>query len=239
MIALWPEHAPHPDAVGYLSVARYWAAGDWDHALNTYWSPLLSLLLAPAAATGLPLHDAARSMSVIVGAATSWLLLRLMAELGVSATVRTVICAASVPFVLHAALTTVSPDLLVAMLLLGFVTETVGASGSAVRAGAWAAFAFLAKSYALPFALVSLAAVALWRRARPASGASAARPVLALFVTLALSLPWIVAVSIEQGEPTISSAARYHRAVTAPGALGTPYGWAGPIEPTHRDAIFA
>ncbi|MES2776023.1 MAG: hypothetical protein V4722_17735 [Bacteroidota bacterium] len=35
------------DAVGYISVARHYAAGDWHLAINGYWSPLNSWLMVP------------------------------------------------------------------------------------------------------------------------------------------------------------------------------------------------
>jgi hypothetical protein len=35
-----------PDGVAYVDVARAWLRGDWHNALNTYWSPLYSWLIA-------------------------------------------------------------------------------------------------------------------------------------------------------------------------------------------------
>jgi hypothetical protein len=37
----------NPDLIAYLSIARQYAEGNFDTALNAYWSPLLSWLLAP------------------------------------------------------------------------------------------------------------------------------------------------------------------------------------------------
>ena len=35
------------DAIGYITVARHYAAGEWNHAINGYWSPLNSWLMVP------------------------------------------------------------------------------------------------------------------------------------------------------------------------------------------------
>ncbi len=35
------------DGISYLDIARNYAAGDWKMAVNAYWSPLLSWLMAP------------------------------------------------------------------------------------------------------------------------------------------------------------------------------------------------
>ena len=40
------RYAFDPDGVAYADVARAWLRGDWHNALNTYWSPLYSWLLA-------------------------------------------------------------------------------------------------------------------------------------------------------------------------------------------------
>jgi hypothetical protein len=41
------------DAIGYITVARHYAAGEWSHAINGYWSPLNSLLMVPLLKMGL------------------------------------------------------------------------------------------------------------------------------------------------------------------------------------------
>src|SRR4051795_1245260 len=40
------RHRLFSDGVSYLAIARNYAAGDWHAALNSYWSPLYSWLLA-------------------------------------------------------------------------------------------------------------------------------------------------------------------------------------------------
>jgi hypothetical protein len=43
----WHLHRVGPDASAYLTIARKYNAGDFHNAVNGYWSPLLSWLIAP------------------------------------------------------------------------------------------------------------------------------------------------------------------------------------------------
>src|ERR1700751_4556612 len=44
--AWYTRHQIFSDGVSYLEIARYYAAGNWQAALNSYWSPLYSWILA-------------------------------------------------------------------------------------------------------------------------------------------------------------------------------------------------
>ena len=239
-VVLWPDRAPNPDAVSYLKIAEYWARGEWQIAFNTYWSPLLSWSIAPLVACGLESHDAARIVSVLTGCTAVVQLQRLMRRLNVSAAVRNVMGVAAVPLAVFAMNYSIGPDLLMTTLLLGFVAEITRESFSAPRAGLWAGLAFLAKAYALPFALAALAATVLVRAACLGRRRAGLRRALATAsITVVVALPWVVPVSLDQDTLTISAASRYHRDITAPGSLGYAYEWAGLIEPEHTQAVWA
>jgi hypothetical protein len=47
------------DGMSYLDAADYWLAGDWSNAINAYWSPLYSWLLAAAVALSSPATESA------------------------------------------------------------------------------------------------------------------------------------------------------------------------------------
>jgi hypothetical protein len=44
--AWYTRHLIYSDGVSYLEIAGYYAAGNWKAALNSYWSPLFSWILA-------------------------------------------------------------------------------------------------------------------------------------------------------------------------------------------------
>src|SRR3954470_19596681 len=47
LVQTWyTRHLIYSDGVSYLEIARYYAAGNWKAALNSYWSPLYSWILA-------------------------------------------------------------------------------------------------------------------------------------------------------------------------------------------------
>lgn len=62
---------------------------------------------------------------------------------------------------------------------------------------------------------------------------------LGLGVIAVVTVAWGVVLSVHYGEVTISRTATYHAQITAPGAQGNPYYWAGLLEPTHDRAISA
>jgi len=46
-ICTWYRYELNPDATAYIGIAQKYAHGDFKHAINGYWGPLLSLLLVP------------------------------------------------------------------------------------------------------------------------------------------------------------------------------------------------
>ena len=55
LIAMLPycRYQINPDGMSYMRIAQYWAVGDVRHAVNGYWSPLLSWCLVPFVWSGL------------------------------------------------------------------------------------------------------------------------------------------------------------------------------------------
>jgi hypothetical protein len=66
-LALWLvflkdyRHIFNKDEISYISIAEKYARGDFIHAVNAYWAPLLSWLLAPLLWLGLPYNYAAKT----------------------------------------------------------------------------------------------------------------------------------------------------------------------------------
>ncbi|MGB3734984.1 MAG: hypothetical protein WA964_08520 [Ilumatobacter sp.] len=244
-IGSWPWLAssrPGPDAVSYFSIAQSWADGRWSDALNAFWSPLLSWLLIPAALFDLPLVQASQVLSILIGSFTVWRLRIVLDRLDVSTPISGILTISAVPFLLHAVYGGFTPDLLMASLLLGYIGVLVDPDTArrGVRAGGWAAVAFFAKAYALPFAIAHLICwliVMLWRRTPAVDVArSAAMSLSIIGVTV---LAWTVPLSIAYGAPTLSTTAAYHVSVASPGSPGSGVSWAGLLEPPNEFAVSA
>lgn len=67
-VAAWRNlHQLNPDAVAYVRIAGYYAAGQWDLAVTGYWGPLLSWLMVPLLKAGVPPLVAARVVMAVSG----------------------------------------------------------------------------------------------------------------------------------------------------------------------------
>lgn len=181
----------NPDGVAYIQVARHWAAGRLDLAVNSWWGPLLSWLLVPAIRLGWEPVVAVKILGAMLGLLTAvgaGRIARLLVECrpgigaacrlkpfdGVAATgagLAPSICFAAM---LGLALTMlpepVTPDLLLACILTWYFAVTLawlceGGTRHMLAAGALGGLAYLAKSYGLPFVVLHLA-TAVWMRRR-------------------------------------------------------------------------
>ena len=243
-VMLWilDELPLYVDGGSYLAIAEHWAAGDWSAAINAYWSPLLSMLLAPAVLVGIPAVVAASILSAATAGAAIAALQRLMRVCGVASDVSIIVALGACPFVVFATLDNLVPDLLMAALLVVFVADIVDGIPRPVRTGAIGGLAFLAKAYALPFMLAFCVLIGIGRLVLSrATGVRTSQPVYLLIASATMLLIvcfWSLVISIDEGQLMFSSAAEYNRKITAPGSPGNPYGWLGLIEPDHPAAFW-
>lgn len=237
------------DGVSYLSIAQHYVEGRWQSAVNGYFGPLLSWLLVPFLATGLPPLVAAKAASLVVAAATLMATCRLMAVAEVPRRLMTPVAVALVPFLLYAAVSGIFPDLLLALLLLLYCAQVLPrgyreATTNGALAGLWAGFAFLAKLYALPFFVAHFTLMHLLH-ARDAGSGAARRGVavnyvagLAAFVLVAG--PWVGIISAKYGQLTIGTSAGINVAYAALGSPGNAMqGHLGLVPPPNGQAISA
>ncbi len=223
LVHTWPHRdgLVNFDAVSYLDIARDYARGDWNSALNGYWSPMYSWLLALALAIVRPspgfeyplLHIVNGGLFALALAALDWLVaeLRRRADAdaeGVSGLSSFGWQLAASSLFLWVAIELIvvwleDPDLLVlgsvcviARVLLrieaGLGTRRTWAGlGAALGAG------YLAKTAMLPLAPVFLA-VAVWVAPRRQRVIGAAIAVVCL---AAVGGPFIIALSVREGRP--------------------------------------
>jgi hypothetical protein len=245
----------NPDAVCYLRNALYWTQGRFHDAVSGYWSPLLSLCVAPWLALGFdPVHAAAAVLFVwgaLFVVATSVFAVR-------AALLPPWLLTLALLFVADATLrwgTTLFPDVILATCLMAasavLIDRTVvERRRRAVVAGLFGGLGYLSKAYGFPFFVVflplSLAVLhGPWTRSR-----SAWRPVLkawgwGMVGFAAVAAPWVTALSLKLGHPTTGAAGPINHAIVGPrdparDALWTPV--AGRITvweiPETRDYAF-
>jgi hypothetical protein len=212
----------NPDAVAYLQVARHLAEGRFDLALNGYWGPLLSWLMAPLLALGTDRLVTARiamALSALVFFAGSLLLLKVMRLPAAAFAGAAVVTGAAAVWWSTESIT---PDLLAGGLLLAASALTFSPRWSSERttqvgAGIVWGFAYLAKAVMLPIGagvilasgLLALAIRDTRRKALPAVVATLGGLVL-------VAGPWIVALSLKYGRPAFSTAGPIAHALVGP-----------------------
>jgi hypothetical protein len=197
------------DGVAYLDLADRLHAGDQGALVQGYWSPLYPLLLSgfTAVASGTPAASiqAAHLLNAVIalaGVALLWRWSRTRPGPAVAG-------AAFTAFLLAGAraprLDAVTPDLLLLVLLLGASLELLRAGGHRPMVlGLWLGLAFLAKTSAWPW-LVVTAVVALVANRRDAGAIR--RLARTGSVTMLAVLAWLVPLSVSVGAPTFGSAA--------------------------------
>ncbi|WP_136519409.1 hypothetical protein [Cellulomonas telluris] len=217
------------DGISYLSLARQYAEGSLDTAVNAFWSPALSWAMVPLILAGVPgtlalvlVNAAAGMVGMALG---TWLVWR---ATGRHFWASGIFLVSSALFFLSS-LYLFTPDVLVVTWVIAFVATLHWATpavtdGSprrvvprAVVLGAVCAVGYVVKLYLLPVMLVSIPLWLVWavarrggRDGRRARAVRAARDVgLVLLVVLVtfsvLAAPWVAALSHKYGGFTLGS----------------------------------
>ncbi|MCC6318100.1 MAG: hypothetical protein IT361_10455 [Gemmatimonadaceae bacterium] len=196
--------AVNPDGVAYLDLARAMRMGRWSDAVQGYWSPLYSALLAVAGPTIVTAH-LVNGLAAIAGA---WLLSRALRRFMTSGDddgshiVRVAAAwgAYAVAVFVLVRLSAITPDILLVVCLTGWAT--VLADGENVRwgvAGAWLGAGFLAKTSLWPWLAVSTVLL-LWLRPSLRQIRTLAHYLVPVSVGV---LTWVAPLSVKAGRPTL------------------------------------
>ena len=223
----WMRNALNTDAVAYLRIAWYYATGQVDLAVSGYWGPMLSWLMAPMIATGLPKLAAARVAMGLSALLFFWGCLAVFRCLEISRTwfKAGTWCAAlvSIPW----SVINITPDLMLAgwvAVAVACVWRMMNRFGHplslfyAVLAGLAWGLAYYTKAIALPVMFLSTAAFAwLWRRRDDLTWEEIGFPWMVMFgVWLLVAGVWIGVLTQHYHRPTFSTAAGIAHAVAGP-----------------------
>ena len=211
------SHQVNTQGIAYILLAKHYAGGDFGLAVSSYWSPLLSWLLALGLKAGWSDLAAARIVMGLSGA-LFWLgaaLLLFVYRLPAASFLIGVWLAAFAAVVWSVEY--IGPDLLGAALLLLAVSGSLAALRFRSRKGAITAGVFWGLVYyayapllsAVVVSLIGFALVAGWQKAKEARRWIAWQAVVAV----AVALPWWVVLSLHYGSPTIGSVWAIDRAV--------------------------
>ena len=201
------------DAVAYLQLADHWAHGRWSLAVSGYWSPLLSWLAVPWRLCSIDPFVVGRLL--MVGSGVLWLagMLRLVNVLNLSIGMRRAIVFLSALMGIGASVEHVTPDLLVAGILMFLMRAVVEddfmtCKKRPIQVGCLIGLGFLAKAIALPWGLglLFLSWVLRPEARRRLRAWFAWRPLLvSTLVVGAFAGPWIAVLSIQYNKLTVST----------------------------------
>ena len=146
----------NPDGISYISIAQTYLKGDFSHIVNGYWGPVLSWLLIPFLYFDLEPLLAMKLLALLTGLMTIIALRALSYKFEMPASARTVILFSAIPAVLFLAFSVITPDLLLACILLFyhvviFSDDYAGRTSKGVVCGVLGGVAYLSKSFAFPF----------------------------------------------------------------------------------------
>src|SRR5688500_1710708 len=171
IFALWGAHVipgwryqMNPDGVSYLSIANKYLAGHFADAMNAYWSPLYSWLLAGLMAAGIESLLATKVLAILIGEAILASVWWLVAHLKLTRDIPFVVSLRLCPILIQYGMYVTTEDLLLTAALLLYLALVSSPSYedrwySRAVYGALGALAYLANVYALPLFLTQFTLV--------------------------------------------------------------------------------
>jgi hypothetical protein len=212
------------DGIAYLRIAKYYAEGRFDLAVNGYWSPLLSwIMVALPSFSENPIVAGRIAMAF---SAVVYLLgsIKLIGTSGVTQTEALLASIVIALFSISWSVYWILPDLLMSGLMLiglGYMLDhrNLEATAKSFLSGLLFGLAYLAKAVALPISLSLITFLAISRLVSKPMDAKLIVKAAAWNLTgfVFCALPWIVVLSYHYGKPTFSTSLKINHALVGPG----------------------
>ncbi len=253
------RNAMNVDGLSYVDIARAYATGEWQTALNAYWSPLYSWLLAAVFAVAQPspanefavVHAVNVACFVFTMAAFAFFMSELVADVRSASDADDPRAWLPLELAGHAALGYalivgltlghVGPDLLLTgifFVVLGILCRMHSGAGNVLALSAFLgvtlAIGYLTKAVLLPISVIVIlcAGLILWRRPGGRLGPAVTAVVLILLIS-----PWVVALSNQKGRFTIGDSGRLNYAWRVDDARLFRHWQGEPGDPAHGVAV--
>lgn len=178
------RHEINPDGISYLSIAKYYSHGDWGHAINGYWGPLISWLLVPFLRAGIEPLLADKLLSILIGVFATILTVRFFRSFCLSIVALRIAMTAVVMAYWQFTFQIFTPDLLMVLVLVAYWRVVLDPGfGQRLRdgvvAGALGALAYFTKAYGLYFFVghyTALFVLRTWAASRRGRGVATPPP---------------------------------------------------------------
>jgi hypothetical protein len=156
------DFGPGADGICYLSIAQKYALGNFEDAVNGYWSPLFSWLLVPFLLKGFSQVSALKSawiLSIMIGSFNIIGMYFLTYKFKINQLLRTFFIFSLIPVTLFFVFFMLTSDLLMSSFLifyLNFIFDPKYQNNLTIGlfCGLTGGLAYLSKSFAFPFFLV-------------------------------------------------------------------------------------
>lgn len=239
----WYRYAINPDGVSYISIAQKYASGNFSEAINGYWGPLLSWLLAPFIWLHKDAQIAARLIFMGSGVITLFLCVQIAKKWKVKASIEAALLFSLVPvLVFWSAAGPITPDLLVLSLYLAYLSlqNRKPSYMNAVLLGGVGAIGYFSKAYFLPFFVAHSICMVLYRIKFERTGVREIRYWSVSIIALCIFvLPWVGMISAKYGEITYSTSGAYNFSLLNPAKPGHPLNYIGLTAPFTDSALSA
>lgn len=239
------------DGISYISIAQKYLNGNFYDAVNGYWGPLLSWLIAiilPFSQNPYSTVYLINLVSLIIGFFTIIGTKLLMDNFEVEKTIKRLILLSLIPIILHFSFYVTTPDLLVTCAIIYYLyflfNPTYPYSRySGLMCGFTGVLAYLSKSFALPFFLAHFILFNVFFYFRNSNKEKRNRILKNLFIGLivffTISGVWIALISDKYGELTIGTTGEYNHDLFGPKSQGHYLDNIGLMKPPNESAVSA
>lgn len=235
------------DGIAYISIARNYLNGQIFFAINGYWSPLYSLLLIPFISIwpgNIGNIISTKILAIIIGLFTFIAIYLILTKLKFNNFLKTLILLSFIPFMLYFTFNLITPDLLVACILLYYLNFLMdknyrNSKRMGVVTGFFGALAFLSKSYVFFFFIVHFILTNLYYLKNfPLDRKTVKKNLLlGLSVFLIISGIWAGIISEKYGMITIGTTGSYNHALVGPESNGHLMFYHGLISPPNEFSV--
>lgn len=211
------------DTLSYINLADQYVAGDWQHAINGFWSPMYTWLLCICKFIGLPALQSCYVINFWVAALGLYVLSKMARRYLTQPLFYIGFCLYVLLLMLFYAMSSLTPDLMAAMfcfLFLLLVTDKRFAFNKHTQwvAGFIAACAYFSKLYNfVPIHLFMFTWLVYIFLRHGRTKSKQLIPVLRTYgIFILLSCTWIALISIREGKLVITTAGKFNHNYVSP-----------------------
>lgn len=240
------QYQVNSDEISYITIALKYLHGNYYEALNGYWGPLLSWIIAPFLGMHLKPLFAAKVASLLIGALTLTATYLFSKTVKMNDYIRYVILVLLIPIIIWYAFAMTTPDLLVSGFLILYFYSIFRKNYKkkhiyGFSAGTLGGLAFLAKHFAGFFFLFHFLVMNIiyyfYEKNRSYRNNILKNTFFGFCTFLLISGIWILLISNKYGRLTISSSSTFNRATVGPFSQGAPIFSEGLIPPPNSTAV--